>query len=98
MLITMERKGTNLITLHPRPEWLTMFRDAGVDLLAYDGAPCSEAAGPLAEAIRRIEANPDDYQVFGPADRERVIEVLQWAAERCARRPAATMRIQIRNA
>jgi hypothetical protein len=48
MLITMERNGNNLITLHPRPEWLTMFRDAGVDLLAYDDTPCSEAVGPLA--------------------------------------------------
>jgi hypothetical protein len=48
-----------------------------VDLLAYDGTPCSEAAGPLAEAVRHLEANCDDHKVLSPAARKtRVIAVL----------------------
>jgi hypothetical protein len=49
MLITVKRTpSANRISLHPTVAWLTTFREAGLDLLAYDGAPCSEAAGPLA--------------------------------------------------
>jgi hypothetical protein len=55
MLITVERTPpANRISLHPTSGWLITFREAGVDLLAYDGAPCSEAAAPLAEAVRRL--------------------------------------------
>jgi hypothetical protein len=80
-------------------EWLTTFREAGVDLLAYDGVPCPEAARSLAEAVRHIEASPDDYKVTSPAGREiRVIDVLRWAAEKCARSPRGTMTIWVRNA
>ena len=87
------------ISVQPAAEWLPTFREAGVDLLAYDGAPCSEAAGPLAEAVRRLEANPDDYKVASPTGREiRVIDVLRWAADHCAESPAAIMTIRVRNA
>jgi hypothetical protein len=52
-----------------------------VDLLAYDGALCSEAAGPLTEAVQRLKASPDDYKLLSPAGREiRVIDVMRWAA------------------
>jgi len=99
MLITVKRTpAANRISLHPAPGWLTTFLDAGVDLLAYDGVPCSEAAAPLAEAVRRLGASPDDYKVLSPAGREiRVIDVLRWAADMCARCPEATMTIRVRN-
>jgi len=100
MLITVKRTPpANRISLHPTAAWLTTFREAGVDLLAYDGAPCSEAAGPLADAVRRLKARPDDYKLLSPAGREiRVIDVLRWAADMCARSPEATMTIRVRNA
>lgn len=96
--------GTNLITLCPTHEWLMMLRRANVDLLAYDGAPCSEAAGSLTEAIQRIEADPDACRRLGPPGCEHdtgsggVVELLRWAAEKCARRPEAIVRIRIREA
>jgi hypothetical protein len=63
------------------------------------GARSSEAAGPLAEAVRRLEASPDDHKLLTPAGREiRVIDILRWAADKCARSPQATMRIRLRNA
>jgi hypothetical protein len=43
---------------------LSALRHADVDLLAYDGTLCSEAASPLAEAARRIEADPDLRSLF----------------------------------
>jgi hypothetical protein len=94
MLITV-KQPTQLITLCPTAEWFTTFREAGVDLLANDGAPCSDAAAPLAEAVRRLEASPDEYKVAGRPGREtRVIDVLRWAAEKCAQHPGATMTIR----
>jgi hypothetical protein len=99
MLIIVKRPPANRIGLYPAAGWLSTFLDAGVDLLAYDGVPCSEAAGPLAEAVLRIQASPDDYKLLSPAGREiRVIDVLRWAADMCARFPAATMTIRARNA
>ena len=100
MLIIVKRTPpANRISLHPAAGWLSTFRDAGVDLLAYDGVPCSKAAGPLADAVRRLQASPDDHKVLSPAGREiRVIDVLRWAADMCARSPAATMTVRVRNA
>jgi hypothetical protein len=98
-LITVKQPPTRLITLRPMAEWLTTFQEAGVDLLAYDGAACAAAAGPLAEAAQRLEADPDHYKLAGRAGREtRVIDVLRWAAEKCAQHPGATMTIRARNA
>ncbi len=95
----MRRLPTERVTLHPMAEWLTIFREAGVDLLAYDGVSCTEAAGPLAEAVRHLEASPDDYKLTSPAGREmRVIDVLRWAAEKCARSTRGTVAIRVRNA
>jgi hypothetical protein len=98
MLITVKQPPTQLITLRPTAEWLTTFQEAGVDLLAYDGAPCSEAVRPLAEAARRLEASPDDYKLVGAGRETRVIDVLRWAAEKCAQHPGATITIRARNA
>jgi hypothetical protein len=82
--------------LHVKPELLVVLRHAGVDLLAYDGAPCSEVAGPLTEAARRIETDPDLCQIGGAnAISSGVAEGLRWAAERCADRlPGVTLRIR----
>jgi len=88
------------ISLQPLAEWLPTFQEAGVDLLAYDGMPCSEAAGSLAEAVRHLEANLGDYKFTAPrGSREiRVIDVLRWAADHCAESPRATMTVRVRNA
>jgi len=45
-------------TLIVKPELLMVLRHAGMELLAYNGAPCSEAFRPLTEAARRIETDP----------------------------------------
>ena len=84
------------LNLHVKPELLVVLRHAGLDLLAYDGAPCSEVAGPLREAARRIEADPDLCQVGGEsAISSGVAEGIQWAAERCADRlPGVTFWIR----
>jgi hypothetical protein len=96
------RKASTLITLHPTPEWLTILRHAGVDLLAYDGAPASEAGGPLAGAARRIQDDPSVRHPLRPAGEPPAgfdaVRLLRWAAERCARQPDATFKVQIRDA
>jgi hypothetical protein len=73
-----------------------VLRHAGVDLLAYDGAPCSEVAGPLTEAAQRIEADPGLCQIGEEsAISSGVVEGLRWAAERCADRlPGVTLRVR----
>ncbi|MFY9777480.1 MAG: hypothetical protein WAK28_23165 [Trebonia sp.] len=85
------------ISLHPLAEWLPTFREAGVDLLTYDGMPCSEAAGPLAEAVQHLETNPGDYKFVARRGEIRVIDVLRWAAEHCAQSPQATMTVRVRD-
>lgn len=97
MLIAVKQL-TQLITLRPTPDWFAIFREAGADLLAYDGAACFEAAGPLAETARCLEASPDRYKVpGGPGRQTRVIDVLRRAAGKCAQHPEATMTIRVRN-
>jgi hypothetical protein len=78
-------------TLIVKPELLVALRHAGVDLLAYDGVPCSEAVGPLTDAARRIEADPGLFRsAGGKGDTGTgVVEGLRWAAQRCADRLAS---------
>lgn len=47
-----------------------MWRQAlgGKLLREYHGAPCSEAAGPLAEAVKRMEAEPEKYREMEPGN------------------------------
>jgi hypothetical protein len=84
-------------TLHVKPELLVVLRHVGLALLAYDGAPCSAAVGPLTEAARRIEADPGLRPVLRSAGWEGdnstgAVEGLRWAAERCADRlPGVTL-------
>ena len=95
-------KGSNLITLHPTPEWLTTLRQAGVDLLAYSGTAASEAADPLREAARRIQHDPGVRFPLRPVGEPPTgfdaVRLLQWAAERCVQHPEATFTVQIRDA
>ena len=83
-----------------KPELLVVLRHAGIDLLAYDGGPCSEAVGPLTEAARRIEDEPGLRPVLlsvGWQDDMRTVvaEGLRWTAERCADRlPGVTLRVR----
>lgn len=80
--------------LRVRPELLMVLRHVGVDLLAHDGARCSEAVGPLSGVARRIEADPGLRPVLRSVGWEGdtgtgVVEGLRWVAERCADRKGA---------
>jgi hypothetical protein len=95
----MRHPPAQWVELRPAAEWFATFQEAGVDLVAYDGALCSEAAAPLTQAVRRIEASPGDYRLPGRPGRETsVLDVLRWAAEHCARSPKAIMKVRVRNA
>ena len=58
------RSSSDFYGLRLKPELLTVLRHAGIDLLAYDGALCSEVASPLAEAALRIDAEPGLRALF----------------------------------
>ena len=93
-LKTGEGSNPDPVTLIVKPELLMVLRHAGVDLLAYNGAPCSGAVRPLTEAARRIEADPGLRPVLRSVGWEGdigtgVVEGIRWAAERCADRLAA---------
>jgi len=96
------RPGTNPdpFTLRVKGELLSVLRHLGLNLLAYDGALCSEAVGPLTEAARRIEADPGLRPILRSVGLEDnigtgVAEGLRWAAERCADRlPGVTLRVR----
>ena len=74
-----------------------MWREAlgGVRLRDYHGAPCSEAAGPLAEAVKRMEAEPDEYRKMNPpngwGDYEGALDYLRRLAEACATHSKCTI-------
>ena len=95
-------KASNHITVRPTLEWLTTLRQAGVDLLAYDGAQTSDATSPLAEAARRIQDDPAVRRPLRPAGEPPTgfgaLQLLQWAARQCAEHPTATFRVKIRDA
>lgn len=95
-LETGEGSNPDPFTLIVRPELLMVLRHAGMDLLAYNGAPCSEAVRPLTEAARRIEADPGLRPVLRSIGWEGdigtgAVEGIRWAAERCADRRAAVL-------
>ena len=96
------RQPSNHVTVRLTPEWLTALQQAGVDLMAYDGASASDARGPLAQAAQRIQGDPDIPHPLRPAGEPPAgfdgAELLQWAAEKCAQRPSATFRLQTRDA
>ena len=74
-----------------------MWRHAGADLQDFNGAPCTEAVGPLAEAVKRMEADPDTYRAMNPAngwgDYESCLEFMRDIATACAEHTKASMRV-----
>lgn len=72
-----------------------MWRHAGIDLRDCKGAPCSEAAGPIADAVKRMEDDPDTYRAMNPAngwgDYEGALRFLRQIAEACAQHPKARL-------
>lgn len=92
--------GSDFYGLRLKPELLTVLRHAGIDVLAYDGALCPAMAGPLTDAIGRIEAAPGLRALFrsvlGCVD-DTVSEVagnLRRVAQGCAQRPGVTLRVR----
>ena len=83
------------------PDWnytsncAAMWRHAGADLRTFHKAPCSEAAGPLAEAVKRMRQDPETYRAMNPpngwGDYGGALEFLAEIAEACAKHPKATL-------
>jgi hypothetical protein len=77
-------------TMNVSPMW----RDAlgGQLLREYHEAPCSEAAGPLAAAVERMETDPDRYQAMNPpngwGDYDGALEFLRKLRDACVEHPA----------
>jgi hypothetical protein len=98
---TRRTDSSDFYGLHLRPKLLTVLRHAGLDLLAYDGAPCPEAALPLARAVQRIQADPGLRDLFrsvvGCDDDavSNVLENLRRVAQKCTERPAVTLSVRI---
>ncbi|MEV7014073.1 hypothetical protein [Streptosporangium sp. NPDC051022] len=71
------------------PMWMEALN--GVRLAEFHRAPCSEAAGPLAEAVTRMEATPAIYQAMNPengwGNYEGALAYLRRLAEACAKHP-----------
>ncbi len=71
------------------PMWMHALN--GLGLADYHRAPCSEAAGPLAEAVQRMEADPATYQAMKPpngwGDYDGAFTYLRRLAEACATHP-----------
>jgi len=94
------RSNSDFYGLRLKPELLTVLRHAGIDLLAYDGTLCSEIASPLAEAALRIEGDPGLRALFrsvvGCDDgvASEVTGNLRRVAQKCAQRPAVTLRVR----
>jgi hypothetical protein len=69
----------------------------GVPLADFHHAPCSEAAGPLADAVKRMEADPDTYRAMNPpngwGNYEGALAYLRRLAEACAEHPKCRIRI-----
>ncbi len=75
-----------------------MWRHAlGKSLRDFDGAPASEAAGPLAAAAGRMAANPTEYEQWEPAngwgDFEGAQQFLADIAAACGAHPLCTLRV-----
>lgn len=77
------------------PMWVKALN--GMSLREYHHAPCSEAAGPLADGVARMEAEPDAYREMNPAngwgDYEGALRYLRDLAEACAAHPKCRIRV-----
>lgn len=63
----------------------------------FDGAPASEAAGPLDSAVQRMEARPEFYAQWNPenkwGDVEGATDFLRGLRDACHEVPTATVRV-----
>jgi hypothetical protein len=75
------------------PMWVEALN--GKSLREYHGAPCSEAAGPLADGVKRMEVDPDKYREMNPpngwGDYEGALRYLRKLAEACAEHAKCTI-------
>jgi hypothetical protein len=75
------------------PMWVEALN--GVSLREFSGAPCTEAAGPLADGVKRMEADPEKYREMNPpngwGDYEGALKYLRTLAEACAEHPKCTI-------
>jgi hypothetical protein len=69
----------------------------GTPLSAFHDTACSDAAGPLAAAVQRMEADPDRYRAMGPPDGPgtygAALAFLRQVAEACAQHPTCRLGI-----
>ncbi|MFC7722980.1 hypothetical protein [Nonomuraea recticatena] len=77
-----------------------MFTKAlGFPLNVFELTPCWEAAGPLAEGVRRMEAEPEVYRAMEPpsgfGDYEGALVFLRTLAEASAKHPKCRIRVDI---
>jgi hypothetical protein len=75
-----------------------MWFDAlGRSLGDYEGAPCSEAAGPIRSGVDRMKADPAHYEAMNPengwGDYEGAVKYLERLYEGCCAHPKAIIRI-----
>ena len=86
-----------LLDLNYTSNCAPMWRHAGADLREFDEAPASEAAGPLAEAVKRMETDPDTYRAMNPpngwGDYEGALAFLRKIAEAGGAHNKATVRV-----
>lgn len=83
------------MTSNVAPMWQLALN--GVPLKAFHRAPCVEAAGPLAAAVRRMEADPDTYRALNPpngwGNYDGALRYLRTLAEACAANPACRIEV-----
>ncbi|MEO3856157.1 hypothetical protein [Acrocarpospora sp. B8E8] len=76
-------------TMNVFPMWADALN--GMSLREYHHALCSEAAGPLADGVKRMEADPEKYRAMNPSngwgDYEGALNYLRAVAEACAAHP-----------
>jgi hypothetical protein len=82
-------------TANVGPMWCDALN--GKLLREFRDAPCSEAAGPLAAAVKRMEADPDHYRAMNPpngwGDYDGALRYLRNLAEACAEHPRCRIHI-----
>ncbi len=82
-------------TSNVSPMWTSAL--GGTRLREFHHVSCAEAAGPLAEAVKRMEADPAAYQGMNPSngwgDYEGALDYLRRIAEACAAHPKCRIRV-----
>ena len=75
---------------NPFGAWMRGKREIGIGV--FEGAPCVEAAGPLADAVQRMRDNPEHYKAMNPpngwGNYEGALEFLDRLAQMCVAHPS----------